>query len=202
MNLIELVQDHLSDQLLDNLGQQIGGDREKTEAATAGAVSTIVAALSKNAQRPGGLDALVSALDRDHDGSVLDDALGFLSGQRQPANTRMTNGAGILKHVLGNRKNNAAKMIGRMSGLEKDKSAQLMAQLAPLIMGALGKARHQQGLGVDDIGQLLSNTVKSETNKRQEMGLLTRFLDQDGDGSVMDDLANMGIKALFRRRRR
>lgn len=201
MNLIELVQDHLSDQVIEGLGQRIGGSREQTEAATAGAISTIVAALSKNAERPGGLDALVSAVDRDHDGSVLEDALGFLSGQRQPTNPRMTNGEGILKHVLGGKRDGAAEMIGKMSGLERDKTSQLMATLAPMIMGALGKARNRDGLGVDGIGQLLTSTVQSETNKRQEMGLLGRFLDKDGDGSVMDDLANMGMKALFRRRK-
>ncbi|MDX1477474.1 MAG: DUF937 domain-containing protein [Saprospiraceae bacterium] len=202
MNLIELVQDHLSDQLLDNLGQQIGSDRKQTQAAATGALSTIVAALSKNAARPGGLDALVSAVDRDHDGSILDDAMGFLTGQKQAANARMTNGSGILKHVLGKKRDNAADVIGRMSGLDKDKTAVLMAQLAPLIMGALGKARHQQGMGVEGIGELLTSTVKSETNRRQEMSLLSQFLDKDDDGSVMDDLVNMGMKAFFRRRRR
>jgi hypothetical protein len=55
-------------------------------------------------------------------------------------------------------------------------------------------------MNVSGIGDLLSSSVKSETNKRSEMGLLSRFLDADGDGSVMDDLANMGIKAFLRRK--
>ena len=201
MNLIELVQDQLSDQLMDTLSQQIGGTREQTQTAASGAISTIVAAISKNAQRPGGVDALVSAVDRDHDGSILDDALGFLMGSRQPTNTRMTNGAGILKHVLGGRQEGAADIIGQMAGLDKNKTGQLMTTLAPLIMGAIGKARNQQGLNTQGVGELLSRTVQSQTNQRQEMGLIGKLLDQDGDGSVMDDLANMGMKALFSRRK-
>ena len=50
------------------------------------------------------------------------------------------------------------------------------------------------------IGDLLSGSVKSQVNKNQEMGLLTRFLDADGDGSVMDDIANMGMKFFLNRK--
>lgn len=200
MNIVELVQSQLSDDMLDSLSQQIGGSRAQTEAAANGAISTLVQALSKNATRPGGIDSLVSALDRDHDGSVLDDAMGFIVGNKQPQNAKALNGAGIVRHVLGGRQDSVNDLLGNLTGMDKSKVGQLLITLAPMVMAALGKARHQDNKSAGGIQDLLSQTVKSETNQRSEMGLLGRFLDQDDDGSVMDDLMNMGMKALRRRK--
>jgi hypothetical protein len=199
MDLFELVQSQLSDDMIDQLSNQIGGTREQTQAATNGVISTLVSALSQNAQKPGGAESLASALDRDHDGSVLDDAMGFLLGNRQPQNMSTLNGSGILKHVLGGRQEAANDMLGKMTGLDKSQIAQLMITLAPLIMGAIGKVRKQQNVNAGGLGNLLSQTVQSSANKRNELGLIGRFLDQDKDGSVMDDLLDIGMKSLFRR---
>jgi hypothetical protein len=45
-----------------------------------------LASLNKNTGTQGGLNAFVSALDRDHDGSIMNDIMGFITGNRQPAN--------------------------------------------------------------------------------------------------------------------
>ena len=201
MNLFELIQGQLSDDMVSQLSRQIGGTPQQTKTATDGVVSTLIAALSKNAAQPGGAESLASALDRDHDGSVLDDAMGFLLGNKQPASTNALNGSGILNHVLGKKQKPAEKMLGKMSGLDKAQVGQLMVTLAPLVMAALGKAKKQQGIDAGGIGQLLSQTVQSSANQRSEMGLIGQFLDKDGDGSVMDDLLNMGMKAFFGKKR-
>jgi len=111
----------------------------------------------------------------------------------------MLNGSGILNHVLGNNQSNVVDMITKMSGMDKSKAGSLLAMLAPLVMGALGKARNQQGLGVGDLTNLLRNTVQTEAQQNQHASLINRFLDQDGDGSIMDDLASFGMKFLSRR---
>lgn len=213
MNIIDLVQSQISDDMIDQLSNQIGGTRQQTRAATNGIISTLVAALSRNAQQPGGADALNAALDRDHDGSILDDAMGFLMGNRQPQNTKTLNGSGILNHVLGGKQESANNMLGKLTGLDKSQIMQLMITLAPLIMGAIGKVRNQQqqqqprfpqqqqqqSSPFGGIGDLLNRTVQSSSNKRSELGLIGKFLDKDGDGSVMDDLMGMGMDALLRR---
>jgi hypothetical protein len=63
-------------------------------------------------------------------------------------------------------------------------------------MGALGRAKREKGV---DTGSLLSG----EQDRLKEtapgvMGTLSRFLDQDNDGSVMDDVTGLLGKA-FRR---
>lgn len=201
MNVIELLQGQLDDNLINQLTQHIGAESpEQTEAAASGIISTLVAGLNKNAARPGGANALVSALDRDHDGSLLDDVAGFLLGNRQTRNPNTLNSAGILAHVLGGNQNNVANVLGRATGLDSSQIIKLMMALAPMVLAALGKARSQQGVGVEGIGDILSGSVKSQVNQKQEMGLLGRLLDSDGDGSVMDDIANLGMKFFLNRK--
>lgn len=202
-NLIDLLQGQLSEGLLDQLSNQLGGtDKEQTQDAASGIISAMVSALSKNASTPSGADALANALERDHDGSILDDIMGYAGGSAaKPEYTqdRMTNGAGILKHVLGAKQGNMIEMISKMSGLANGQTGNLMTMLAPIVMGMLGKQRKQQNLDQGGLADILSRSVQSQTNKRQEMGFIGKLLDQDGDGSIMDDLANLGMKFLRRR---
>ena len=196
-NLIELLQSQMTDQVLDTLTSKIGAtDRTQTKAAADGIFSTLATALSKNVQKPGGAEGLLGALDRDHDGSIMDDLAGILGGQKQPQNTSMLNGAGILKHVLGGNQSNVVDMVAKMSGLNPNASGSLLTMLAPMVLGALGKQKRQNNLDASSITDLLTNSVKSQANNNAQMGLIGRLLDADGDGSVLDDLAGMGKNIL------
>lgn len=201
MNVIELLQGQLDDNLINQLTQHIGAEStEQTQAAASGIISTLVAGLNKNAATPEGANALVSAIDRDHDGSILEDVAGFLLGNKQTANTSTLNGAGILGHILGGKQSGVSDMLSKATGLDSSQIGKLMISLAPMVLAALGKARSQQSVSVDNIGDLLSGSVKSQVNQQQEMGILQRFLDADGDGSVMDDIADMGMKFFLNRK--
>lgn len=194
---MDLLQGSLSSGMVDQLSQQLGGaDKQKTAAAASGIVTTLMGALARNASSNEGAQALNNALERDHDGSILDDVMGMLSGNAQVNNDRMLNGSGILNHVLGNKQPGAVDMISKLSGLDSSKTGSLMAMLAPVIMGALGKAKREQGLDVAGIASLLSGTVSAQKQHNPTMNLVTSFLDADGDGSIVDDVANMGMKIL------
>ena len=205
--LLDMLQSQLTnDQLIKQLSHQLGGaDKEKTKAAAGGIVTALTGALAKNAQSKQGAASLASALDRDHDGSILDDVISIMSGQKTVDNQRMLNGSGILRHVLGDRQQNAANMISQVSGLEKDKVGSLMTMLAPILMGALGKTKRQQGLDIGDLQNLLSGTVEKQRQESSSANsLLTHFLDSDGDGDIKDDVGRIGInifKSLFRRKK-
>jgi len=197
MDLMDLLQGNLSEDLLGTLAKQLGGaDKKQTQVAAQGAIGALASALAKNASTSDGANALVSALDRDHDGSIMDDVIGMLSGTRQPRNASTTNGAGILRHVLGGKQNNIINMISKMSGLDNSKSGSILSMLAPLLMGSLGKARHQRGLGVMDIAKVLTNSVQTRQKEDSGLGLIGKFLDSDGDGNIMDDIAKIGMNFL------
>lgn len=196
-NLMDLLQGSLPSGMIDQLSQQLGGaNKQQTAAAASGIVTTLMGALAKNASSTEGAQALDNALERDHDGSILDDVMGMLTGNAQVNNSSMLNGTGILNHVLGNKQSGAVDMISKLSGLDSSKTGSLMAMLAPVVLGALGKAKRQQGLDVAGIASLLSGTVSAQQQNNPTMNLVTSFLDADGDGSIVDDVANMGMKIL------
>ncbi len=199
---LEILNGQLDENLINDLREEIGAEsNEQTEAAASGVISSLVAGLNKNAEKPGGLAGLLSALDRDHDGSVLDDAVGILFGRRKLQNPRTTNGPGILEHILGNKQNQVNDALGRATGLDKGKILKLMITLAPLVLGVLGRARNRRGFKSDQIGDLLRGTVQNQTAERKGMGLLKKLLDSDGDGKVIKEIANLGMNAFLSRRK-
>lgn len=198
MDLTSLIQSQLSEGLIDQLSNQLGGvDKEKTTAATSSILTTLLGAMARNASTPDGAAALNNALEKDHDGSILDDVMGMVTGQRSIENERAVNGSGILNHVLGNRQGGAIDMISKMSGLDASKTGSLMTTLAPIVMGMLGKAKREQGLDQGGLTDLLTGFTKKEQGSNPTMSLITGFLDADGDGSIIDDVAGMLGKGLL-----
>jgi hypothetical protein len=200
MDLLQLLQSQIGGDVLKQLSGQVGANEEQTGAAVNGAFSALLNGLSKNIQTPEGASGLLGALDRDHDGSILNDLTGFLSGSAQSSNASSLNGAGILNHVLGNSQGNIIETIAKMSGLDSSKSGQILTMLAPILMGALGKikqAQPQQQTAGGGLLDLITKTQQSHNQQSQAGGIFEKLLDKDGDGQVMDDLLSMGAKSLL-----
>ena len=190
-----LLQGYLTPDVINQLSQQTGAAPEQTETAAQGVISTLLGGLAKNATNEGGASGILGALDRDHDGSVLNDVMGLVMGAAQGNNT--TNGAGILGHILGGQQQDAAQMISQTSGVSQSGVMDMMIKLAPLVMGAIGQQNQQQGgLNPSALSGLLGNAVQSQ-NSNPLMQMATRFLDRDGDGSAIDDIMGMVGSKLF-----
>ena len=116
----------------------------------------------RNSEKEEGAAALDAALEEDHDGGILDDITGFLG------NVASGPGAGILGHVLGKQQEPVAEEIAKDSGLDMGQVLTLMATVAPLLMGALGKKKKEEHL--DPAG--VASTLAVEKEKaQQESGL-------------------------------
>lgn len=295
MDLSQLLQQQLKEQLsgglMDVLTQQTGADPKTTTKASSAILSSLMGALARNASTPDGASALANALDRDHDGSILDIIGGLMQGGRQapgpnvptggglmdlitgmasgsqggggggalggllggllggaqkqssggglgdliggmmrqtqgsdggglgdliggllggaqagtqdniPPQFRKTlNGGGILDHVLGEQKTEVAEEVSKSTGLSLSKVLPLMATLAPILMGILGKTKRETGLDAGGLGGALIDMVtKSKQNPGQsapDLGLAGALLDRNGDGQIMDDIASIGVKML------
>jgi hypothetical protein len=156
MDLLEILKGQLDDNLVAQLSEQIGAQPEQTVNAAQGIFASLLGGLAGNAQKPGGLEMLSSVLDRDHDGSILDDVMGMvLGGQAQPEQNRAVNGAGMLRHILGDRQEEAAQHISQSSGLNMSQIMKLMPILAPIVMGVLGKSKSQGNLDLGDLAGIL-----------------------------------------------
>lgn len=198
-NVLDLLNSNLTGDVMRQFSDRIGADEKQTSAATQGAINILLAAMNKNAKSEEGASGLLNALQHDHDGSVLDNLMDFAKGQSSLSN-RTTNGAGILGHLLGSNQGNAIEMLTKMSGLNKDKSSSLLSMLAPIVMGAVGKSmfNNNSNSGTGGLMDILSNTMNSRVQSQEEQSMLEKLLDRDGDGSVIDDLLNIGLGFLRR----
>lgn len=197
-DLMDLVKGQIGQGLLQQMTQQIGAnDTKQTASAAEGILSTLMSAMARNASQPEGAAAINNALERDQHDSVLDNIMSMVGGNTSNTN-RAANGAGMIKHMLGDRQSGAVDMISKMSGLDSSKTGNLMTMLAPVLMGVLSKQKRENNMGPADIAGLLSNSVQQQRTQKSNpmMDLANRFLDQDGDGSAMDDIAGMGMKIL------
>ncbi len=190
-DLINLVQSQLGGQTMNMIAQQIGGNKQQTSTAVSAALPMIIQALNRNASNEQGAESLFNAVAKDHDGSVLNDIAGVVG------NFQSGPGAGILKHLLGSKQNNAASMLANMSGLNSQSAENLLQILAPIVMGQLGKQKQNAGLDIGGLVNLLANNTDQQQKRNpQAASFLNKFLDQDNDGNIQDDLANFGLKAL------
>lgn len=196
-DLFDLLQSQVGDSLVGALTNQMdGASREQTSNGVQGAMSILMNALARNAQNPQGANALESALDRDHDGSILEDITGYLGGTSPINNTKAANGAGILGHILGSQQSGAVEALMKMSGLSQNQSGGLLAKLAPVVLGMLGKQKRTQGLDTSGLSNILANSASTAKRKAPQSNLLLSFLDRDGDGSIADDALDIGKNLL------
>ena len=186
--LIQMLADQIDDSTLTQMSRMLGTDSAKTEQAISTALPMLLGALGRNAASPDGAQSLARALERDHDGSILGDVLGALA----KPDTLQT-GQAILGHVFGPKQNNVATGVGKVAGMDAGSTAQLLAMLAPLVMGALGKAKQENHLGASGIAQLLQQD-REETES--DLGGLAQLLDMDGDGDIKDDIFVLGKSLL------
>lgn len=214
---LDLLSQHLGGEMPRRIGEQIGADPTLTERAIAAALPLLMGGLARNANASRrGAEALAGALERDHDGSLLDrlreafgDAgtgggLGAVLGGHTAA-PRTLDGDGIVGHVLGERRHAVELGISRASGMNVQQVNRLLAVLAPIMLNALGRLKREGGLSADNLAALLNKeraTLERTVPDRSRTGLLD-FLDADGDGEVADEVekigASLGAGALLGR---
>lgn len=187
MSMLDILQQRLGNPAaVSQIGAQLGADPDTTRTAIAAALPMLVGALARNAQDPAEAGALHHALSKKHDGSILNDVTSHLGRQQ------FTEGDGILGHVLGSRKGSVATGLGQVAGLDPSKAGMLLSMLAPLVMGALGKAQRDGGFDAGGLAGMLGGERQRAADAAPGvMGMLGKFLDRDGDGSVMDDIGGM-----------
>ena len=179
MDLSSLLQGAMGQQIVGAASKQLGINESQAQSAVGAAIPFLLSALNKNAQS-GGANGISNALNQ-HDGSILDNLSGFLG---QGGN--MQDGLGILGHVLGSNQETVANNIGKQSGLDSGQIIKILALVAPIVMGFLGKQKQAQGVQPDGIAGLLGGLVGG-TNQAAggiNLGGFEKLLDQDGDGQL------------------
>ena len=182
----------------EDLAQRLDTDPDTAMDAVRKALPTLAGAMSGNVQAGGG-EQLGAAIQRDHDGSLLDNS--------QPlAAVDTTDGAKILEHVLGSRRGEVEQTLGSTSKADSSIFSRLLPMLTPLVMAWLGKrlggggataSQADSGGGLGDVlgdltggaaggglGGILGDLLGGEVNQsRSAMPDLGGLLDMLGGGS-------------------
>ena len=178
-------------EVLDSISQQVGLDKSQAGSVLTSALPILVGAMARNTSQQQGAESLLGALQKDHDGSILDDLGGFLQ------NSQAGPGAGILKHVLGSRRGNVENALSKQTGVNNAAIGNLLEIAAPILMGMLGKKQRESNLDAGGLADVLNSGARQiNRDVPGSEGLLGSLLDQDGDGDIKDDVARIGFKML------
>lgn len=190
--LMDMITQQMGSSMMQQMAQKIGGDSDGVKRAAATAVPMILAALKRNASSQQGAESLSKALNKHADGGILGNLGSLLGG------SSMQDGSKILGHVFGNKQSNMAQQLGKATGIGGQGAGDLMSMLAPMVMGALGKAKQSGNLSVGGLQDMLAQEQQS-IQKRQpkQLGMIESMLDSDGDGDVdMGDILKKGSGLL------
>lgn len=201
MSILEALSQQLGEDRIAQISRQIGADPQATASAIQMALPTVLGGLANNAAQPDGAQSLDRALDRDHDGSLLDDPgalLGAMSGATG-GGAKATDGAGILGHIFGGRRDVVQQGLGRASGLSGQQMTQLLMILAPIVMSYLGRMKRQQGMDAGGLGGALQQERQQMEERSPGIGGILGDLLGGGGADrpgIADDIARMAPNVL------
>lgn len=196
-SLEDLLGQQQGTQTANQISQMLGANPTVTQSAIQMALPMILSGLARNAAQPQGAESLSNALQENHDGGILSDLSGYLSGS---AATQNDDGIGILGHIFGQKQGAVAQQVSKNSGLDVGQVAQLLITLAPIVMGYLGRQKQQQNLDANGLSNMLNQQQQQmQSSGNPLMDMISNFLDSNHDGSSMDDIASLAANYLSRR---
>lgn len=160
MNLIDLLTGNTGNQVAEKAESKFGISKNQIIALLAVAAPLVISYLRNKSQDEKEAEALNNALDKDHDGSILDDT--------SQIESRQSEGGSILSHIFGNDKNVVENKLSQNTGISIDKIGPILAMLAPVIMGYIGKEKQQNNVGAGGLGDLLGGILGGAQNQAQQ----------------------------------
>ena len=187
-NIMNLLNGSLGKEVIAGITKQTGASEDEAQSVASTALPAMLGALQRNANNQEGAQGILNALQSKHDGSILDNLPDFFGN----GDTR--DGNGILGHVLGGKKEVVAQSISNKTGVSSGTVSSIMASLAPILMGYLGKQSRSQQVGD---GNGLSDLLGGLLGGQSGGDALSGLLDQNGDGKLgIDDAAGF-LGGLF-----
>ena len=187
-SVIQLLITQLSSGAVSKISDELGVDEAEAQRVVGMALPMILGALNRNASSTEGAQALTQALQRDHDGSILNNL-----PQAVAMPEVRQDGAAILGHVLGGNRSAVQNSVSRSTGVDSEQVAQIFAILAPIVLGALGQMQRKKELDPQGVSNLLQE--ERSTVEKTASGL-TQLLDMDGDGDVSEEVVGLGVDLL------
>lgn len=159
MSLIDLITGNAGTQVAEQAENKFGIQKNQVIALLAVAAPLVISYLRNKSQDANEAEALNQALDRDHDGSVLNDPSQLEARQQE--------GGSILDHIFGGQKAQVENSLSEQTGISMNKIGPILAMLAPLIMGYIGREKQSNGVNSGGLGDLLGGILGGAQNQAQ-----------------------------------
>lgn len=195
MDLLELIAQAQGGQAVNQLGRNFGLNQNQTQDALTALLPALAGAVRQNTAAPGGMEALLGALSRGNHSRYLDDPAALPAAADE--------GNGILGHLFGDKQvsRQVAARASQQTGIGQDVLKQMLPVVASMMMAGLAKqsGRAQASAG-GGLGGMLAGTASGQRAPAGGglLDMLTPLLDQNKDGSAMDDILGMAAKFLRR----
>jgi hypothetical protein len=218
MGMTDLITGGLGNQMAAGLSKKLGIDSTKATWILAIAVPLIAGAIKYNQSKGDAsqVKGFAEALDTKHDGAVLDHVDEVIE------NGPTEDGNKIVQHIFGSNAEYVSSNLASKSGFSSAQITGVLATLAPIVMGYLGKekANHAQSGTSNPLGDLLGGFLGGNSNAGGGIGSIignifggdekaegatvssgggltdkiTDFFDKNKDGSAIDDIVGMFTK--------
>lgn len=207
LNLFDMIQKAGG---LNQVAGQFGLDESQAQGAVKALLPAISGGLKRNAGQPGGLEALMGALNSGQHQKYIEEP----ETLRRPET--VADGNAILGHLLGSKdmSRKVASQASQRSGVDDGILKQMLPVVAAMAMGSLSKQSKEPNIAASlmgalsgggqaqggasglmgMVGSLLGGGRKQQQQAGPNLGMLGSLLDADGDGNPMDDIMNMVMK--------
>jgi len=187
--ILDLLNSDLGKTIISGVSNQANQPQNKTQDVLTMALPVLMSAMKKNASTSHGAESLLGALGSKHDGTILDNLGSLFEGGVE--SSVLEDGGKILGHVLGGKQQHVEMALSQKSGIDADSITQILKVAAPILMGVLGnQAKTQKVNSASGLEGMLGGLLTGNSSN-SEQGFLESILDADGDGSVIDDVADM-----------
>jgi Bacterial protein of unknown function (DUF937) len=154
-NLVSVVMQFLTPDMIAKIASALGLDRTVAQKAIGGAVPALLASLADVASTPNGARQLTNTLAQQQPGS-LESLKGLIGGSGQ--NNLAETGSSMLSGLFGSGAlDTIAQSIGKFAGLDGGSSKSLLGMLGPVVLGTLGQQQRSAGLDAGGLASLLGS---------------------------------------------
>ena len=160
MSLLDLITGSAGNQVAEQAENKFGISKNQIIALLVVAAPLVISYLKKKSENAEEADKLNAALDRDHDGSILNNPAQALDREQE--------GDSILSHIFGGEKANVENQLSQNTGISMDKIGPVLATLAPVIMGYIGQQKQANNVtSGGGLGDLLGGILGSSSQQAQ-----------------------------------
>jgi len=155
MNIVSMVTNALTPDIVNRIAAALGLDRFTTQNAIGASVPALLAGLAGVASQPGGAQKVADAVNQQPSSNVFGNIGSMIGGAGQ--SSLVAQGTSMLSSLFGGRDTNALSgAVAKFAGIGQGESNSLIAMLAPVVMGTIAKSQAGRPLDAGGITSLFA----------------------------------------------